>query len=461
MTAHGYPNMPRQAMNDSRYETVVISGNSKENVIGKITHLLGSGLSEKDLQSALYIESKLTHRDRGGIRVGFMLAPKDNVFQVLREALAAIKNGDRSERVILKMNHDEHPVENICIVFPGLGVHYLGMGLSLEERFVPAKNLFARANQTAKKRFGFSISDLIRGTTKHNGMTADETLSLSQFSNPAILTVSMAILEILRAIGLKPDSVIGASLGEYGSLVSSGALPFEEAICLVHDFGRIAVEFTPSSRMAAVQLDEITIRSVLAESNGHVEIANFNSPSQVVITGTTEGVERVLMVLQSKGITAVPLRISVGYHCDLVKAANDRFLPSLDTATWRLPHMEVYSTVGNSGIYPKKGIAEFAKKTIGQMLTQKVHFQQQVNAASQSGRTAFIDLGPSTVMADLIRQMGGESYGMLRQSDDELLYFMRSLLRLSMAVPQLDATRLNDIQVDVYDQRLMENKHNV
>lgn len=437
----------RIVTNHSQHQVVVFSGARKKDVIIKLNRLLDKNLSNKNLRDALYSESRFV--TKGNIRIGFVIGPNDHIPEFLRESLAALRDGKKTDRVILGADSGESPVENICIVFPGLGIHYLGMGLCLEDHFVPARRLFARANQAAQKRFGITISDLIRGKVSHNGVTADGTLSLSQFSNPAILTVSMAVLEILRAIGLKPDSVIGASFGEYGSLVSSGILPFEEAIELVYECGRVAVEATPSSKMAAVQSDEITVRSVLAESNGYVEIANFNSPRQVVITGTTEGVERALTVLQTKGITAVPLRISVGYHCDLVKAANDRFLPNLETATWRSPNLEVYSTIGESGVYPKKGAAEFAKRTIGQMLIQKVHFQQQVSAASQSGRTVFIDLGPSSVMADLIKQMDGESYGLLRQSDDELLYFMRSVLRLSMAVPQLDATRLNDIQIGV------------
>jgi len=435
-----------QHMNSSRYQVIVFSGPTEKDLVRKIESLLHLAVSESELRNAFYAESRFS--PRGSARVGFVLKPGDKATDCLREALAAIQNEHSSERIVLGLNHPESLARRVCLLFPGLAVHYLGMGLSLEKHFAPAQRIFARANVATQRIFGTDISDLIAGNVSRDGLTPDATLTLSQFAYPAILTVSLAVLEILRSIGLKPSCAIGMSLGEYGALVSSGILAFEDAIKLAYESGRLALEAAIPGQMVAILTDRDTVKEVLAGINDHVGIANFNSPSQCVITGTKRGIEQAVLRFNEKSIVSIPLRISVGYHCELVRSSTDQFLPYLDPISWRSPLMEVYSTVGDSGVYPKKDIAEFAMSTVGNLLIEKVHFQQQVELAKKNGNTVFVDLGPSTVMADLVRHMGGGGVGLLRASEDELFYFMKSVLSLSMALPELEATRLNDIQID-------------
>ncbi len=436
-------------MSSHQYQAFVFSAATRDDLIRKVDTLLNLADAENEFRSALHTASKFGPRGCAG--AGFVLKPGDNPAAYLHEMLAALRNGQPSGSVVLGVTRPEASHKNVCILFPGLGVQYPGMGLSLKKCFTPAQRIFARADLVGQRTFGAKISDLIDRRISRNGLAPEATLTLSQFSNPAILTVSLALLEILRSVGLKPNCTIGASLGEYGSLVSAGVLSFEDAVELVYEFGRLAVETTLASKMAAVLADQETVEGVLAGVKDPVEIANYNSQGQFVITGTKRGVEQAVLDFNAKGIVAVPLRISVGYHCHLVNTCNRQFLPYLDRASWRTPLLDVYSTVGESGLFPKKNSINFARTAMRNMLVEKVHFQKQVEAVQKTGQTVFIDLSPTSVMADLVHDLGGEAYGLLRPSDDELLYFMRSVLCLSMVLPEIDATILNDIRIDDQD----------
>src|SRR6185369_13330616 len=217
-----------------------------------------------------------------------------------------------------------------AFLFPGQGSQTPGMGRQLAGAFPAARAVFERADAV----LGFPLSRLcFEGP--------EEDLKLTENTQPAILTCSIATLAVLREKGLHPDYVAGHSLGEYSALVAAGALDFEDAVRVVRRRGQYMQEATPPGvgAMAALlglpdgKLDEICAAAAQGEI---VSPANLNSPDQVVIAGHKGAVERAVALAQTAGAKrAVMLTVSAPFHCALMKPAQERLAADLAATTFR------------------------------------------------------------------------------------------------------------------------------
>jgi [acyl-carrier-protein] S-malonyltransferase len=281
-----------------------------------------------------------------------------------------------------------------AFIFPGQGSQSTGMGKSLSENFPAARHIFEEADHA----LGFAISTLC-----FEGPDAD--LKLTENTQPAIVTVSVAAHAVAKEQGLTADYVAGHSLGEYSALVAAGALLFRDAVRIVRNRGRYMQEAVPAGvgAMAAIlKLPEGALEGVLQEAaQGEiVSAANLNSPDQIVIAGNAEAVKRAMDLAKAAGAKrVVPLQVSAPFHCALMKPAQERLKADLDAATF---HDLTVPLINNWQANEIHTGAE-AREGLYQQVSNAVRWTDTVRYLGAQGVDHFIEIGPGTVLAGLVR----------------------------------------------------------
>jgi len=272
------------------------------------------------------------------------------------------------------------------------------MGKALAERYACAKAVF----QEADEALGFAISTLcFEGP--------EEQLRLTENTQPALLTVSVAAYEVLRELGYQPGLVAGHSLGEYSALVAAGSLKFADAVRLVRNRGRYMQEAVPSGvgAMAAIlkppmeKLDEILAAAAQGEV---VSAANFNSPDQLVIAGHAGAVARASEALKAAGAKrAVPLPVSAPFHCALMAPAQQRLKADLDAtgfADLRVPLINnVDAKLVTTGAEARQGLYR--------QVPGAVQWAASMKLLAAQGVTRAVECGAGAVLSGLMRQIDG------------------------------------------------------
>jgi [acyl-carrier-protein] S-malonyltransferase len=284
-------------------------------------------------------------------------------------------------------------MSKIAFVFPGQGSQFAGMGKDLAEN--PASRaIFEEADDA----LGFSISKLC-----FEGPDAD--LKLTENTQPAILTVSVAAWQVLKGQGIEPAYVAGHSLGEYSALVAAGALSFRDAVRIVRNRGRYMQEAVPPGigAMAAIlKLPEGAWEAVLSEaSQGEVvSAANLNSPDQTVIAGHADAVKRAMDLAKAAGAKrAIQLQVSAPFHCALMKPAQERLKADLDAADFHDLQIPLINNWQAKEIHT----AADAREGLYQQVPSPVRWTESIRYLAQQGVDDFKEVGPGTVLTGLIR----------------------------------------------------------
>ena len=285
----------------------------------------------------------------------------------------------------------------IAFVFPGQGAQAVGMGKDAYEQSPAAKAIFDRADAA----LGFSVSKLaFEGPEEELRQTAN--------TQPALLTVSMALLELYRSQGVEPDYVAGHSLGEYSALVAAGVLDFEDAVKLVRARGLYMEEAVPGGQggMAAVlgaerdALDQLC-RSI-SETVGLVELANVNCPGQIVVSGTKAGVAAVAERGKEAGAKRViPLEVSGPFHSSLMQPAADKLAQALAGVEFRDARVPVVANVNAQPVTSGKEIRDLLVRQV----VSPVQWEDSVRWLIGQGVDTFVEIGSGTVLAGLIRKI--------------------------------------------------------
>jgi [acyl-carrier-protein] S-malonyltransferase len=281
-------------------------------------------------------------------------------------------------------------------VFPGQGSQYAGMGKSLAERYEVARRVFEEADEA----LGFPISKLcFEGP--------EEDLKLTRNTQPALLTVSVAALAVLRQKGLSPDYVAGHSLGEYSALVAAGCLAFGDAVRLVRNRGSYMQEAVPpgvGAMAALLKLPEGKLDGILAEAaEGEiVSAANLNSPDQVVIAGHAGAVNRAIALAKAAGARrAVLLPVSAPFHCALMTPAQQKLRVDLDATEFR----DLACPLVNNWQAREIRTGAEAREGLYQQVPNPVRWVESVRYLAAQDVTQGWEVGAGAVLSGLVRSI--------------------------------------------------------
>ena len=288
-------------------------------------------------------------------------------------------------------------MSKVAYIFPGQGSQAVGMGKDLFDNFAAAREVFEAADDA----LGFSLSDMC--------FSGDESdLQLTANTQPAILTASVAAYRAMESEGFaRPDFVAGHSLGEYSALVAAGVLDFADAVRTVRKRGTYMQEAVPvgvGAMAAILGLDVATVEAGCAvAAEGQVcSPANMNSPSQVVIAGNAEAIDRACEILKERGAKrAIKLNVSAPFHCALMMPAQERLEADLKELK--------YSSFASPIVHNVDAAANDDPANVCERLTRQVsspvRWLQSVEKMSENGVEKFIEIGPGKVLTGLVRQI--------------------------------------------------------
>lgn len=278
-------------------------------------------------------------------------------------------------------------------IFPGQGAQFSGMGKALYETNSLAKEYFEQANEL----LGFRITDTMFGGT-------DEDLKQTRVTQPAVFLHSVILFETTP--GLKPDMVAGHSLGEFSALVANRVLSFEDGLKLVARRAAAmqkACEINPSTMAAVLGLEDAVIEEVLAGIQDEVVVAaNYNSPGQLVISGSTAGIQTACEKLKAAGAKrALVLQVGGAFHSPLMAPAKDELQEAIMATHFNNPTCPVYQNV-DAHPYIDPGMI---KQNLINQLTAPVRWTQTIQKMVENGATHFTEVGPGNVLQGLVKKI--------------------------------------------------------
>ncbi|MGH3023224.1 MAG: ACP S-malonyltransferase [Gaiellaceae bacterium] len=279
----------------------------------------------------------------------------------------------------------------IAFCFPGQGSQDVGMGAAIAAEFPAARAVYDEASEAV----GFDLAELcFRGSI--------EDLTRTEIQQPALVATSVACLRAVGTLGIRPDYVIGHSVGEYSALVAADAIGTGEAVALVRQRGEAMAEAareTPGAMAAVIGLDDAVVEQICSAIEG-VWPANYNCPGQVVVSGENAAVDRLIEEAAAQGARkTVKLRVSGAFHSPLVARAAERLRPALSKASWRDPAPPFMSTVS-----ARLEDAQRIGSLLVEQLTGPVRFTQAVRGLVKDGVETFVEIGPGQVLSGLLRR---------------------------------------------------------
>lgn len=286
-----------------------------------------------------------------------------------------------------------------AFVFPGQGSQSVGMLADLAEQYPQIQQTFSEASDA----LGYDLWELVQSDPENR-------LNQTQFTQPALLTASVAIYRLLISLGAtRPDFMAGHSLGEYSALVCSGVLTLTDAVKLVQARGQFMQEAVPEGEGAMYAIIGLNDAAILdactkaQESTGQVVAAvNFNSPGQVVIAGSKEAAESAALLCKEAGAKrALPLSVSVPSHCELMKPAAERLASMLENVDFATPECSV---VNNVDVEVKTDAVDI-KDALTRQLYRPVRWTQTVEFLRDNGVEHIAEIGPGKVLSGLVKRI--------------------------------------------------------
>src|ERR1700688_1691033 len=285
---------------------------------------------------------------------------------------------------------------SIAFLFPGQGSQAVGMGKELSENYEVARRAFEEADEA----LGYKLSQVcFEGP--------EEKLKLTEITQPAILTTSVAAVRVLQEKGVTPQFVAGHSLSEYSAHVAGGTLTFADAVRTVRNRGKYMQEAVPIGvgAMAAIlgmTLDKVSDLAREAAEGEVCDIGNINSPEQIVLSGNAGAVTRAVELATERGAKkAVSLPVSAPFHCSLMQPAQDRLANDLAAVSFQNPSCPVICNVDAAPVTT----ADASRDALIRQVTGTVRWEPSIRLLIDKGASLFIEVGPGKVLWGLMRQI--------------------------------------------------------
>ncbi|NDL68069.1 ACP S-malonyltransferase [Anaerotalea alkaliphila] len=279
-----------------------------------------------------------------------------------------------------------------AFIFPGQGAQCVGMGQEVIQNFEESKVVFDEAASVLD-------FDLAKVCFEEN-----DQIHQTEYTQPALLAVSVALLKAVESIGVKPDVVAGLSLGEYSALVANGAMEFKEAVTLVRKRGMYmeqAAKNTKGSMAAVLRATKEAIHAVIEKVNGVLEIANYNNSQQIVISGEVMALESSYRHFDEMGIKVVPLTVSGAFHSSLMSEASHKMEEELQGVAFKDFTVPYVSNVTAGYVHNKGEVAPL----LVEQVKASVRWEESVLEMIACGVDTFIEIGPGNTLAGLIKKI--------------------------------------------------------
>ncbi|MGE5846981.1 MAG: ACP S-malonyltransferase [Ignavibacteria bacterium] len=298
----------------------------------------------------------------------------------------------------------------IGFLFPGQGSQYAGMARDIYENSDKAKEMMTSADDV----LGINLSGIMFSGP-------EDKLKQTEFTQPAIFLHSIILAKIVRKIN--PSAAAGHSLGEYSALVSAGSIEFSEAIKLVRIRGKAMQQAgidNPGTMSAVLGLSPNIVKECCekASASGIVQCANFNSPGQIVISGSIEGVKKAMEFCKSAGAKLVKeLVVSGAFHSPLMHSAQNELKKALDETSFYNAHIPVYTNVSAGPVTEKEQL----KNQLFRQLTSPVLWEETINNMIHDGINEFVEIGPGKVLQGLVKRINPDikCFGIDKYSEAE------------------------------------------
>ncbi|WP_195493144.1 ACP S-malonyltransferase [Enterococcus gallinarum] len=281
-----------------------------------------------------------------------------------------------------------------AFLFSGQGAQYVGMGQELYQQESSVQQTFTEASEM----LGYDMTELC--------FTENDRLNQTEYTQPAILTVSVAFWRLLKEKGLQADALAGLSLGEYSALVASGALDFQTAVALVQKRGKFMAKAAPQGvgkMVAVMNTPAETIEAICKEASqvGIVSPANYNTPQQIVIGGEVAAVDQAVQLLQAAGAKRmIPLNVSGPFHTKLLEPASKQLAQEL--AKIEIKDLQV-PVISNTTAKPMK--QEQVKELLEKQVKSPVRFYESIEQLKQMGIEQMIEIGPGKVLTGFLKKI--------------------------------------------------------
>lgn len=281
-----------------------------------------------------------------------------------------------------------------AFLFSGQGAQYVGMGKDLYENFQAARNVIDQADNA----LGFSIKDIC--------FENETVLNQTEFTQPAILTISMAALACLEEKGIQADYMAGLSLGEYSAYTASGVFSLEDAVCLVQKRGRFMTEAVPQGvggMYAIMGMERTAVEELCKQFHtvGYVAPANYNAPGQIVIAGNVEAVEKAATAAKEQGAKMVAkLNVSGPFHTALLEPASKRLAVELEKLPIKEMKIPVITNVTGTEVEQKEDIIPLLIKQV----MSPVRWEETLHTLADKGVDTFIEIGPGKTLSGFVKR---------------------------------------------------------
>ena len=306
----------------------------------------------------------------------------------------------------------EGPAQMVAFLYTGQGSQYANMLHTLRENEPVVRDVIAEADEIMEPILGKPLSDYIYADPNDSDavMQAEMQLRQTEITQPAVLTIDNALTALLASYGIHPDMVMGHSLGEYGALVASGAMPFADALEAAAGRGRemASIEVADPGLMVAVFAPLDDIIKVTEEVDDYVVVANLNSTRQAVIGGSTAGVEEASRRLAAAGAQVIPLPVSHAFHTEIVGAASDPLRVLLQRLRLESPSIPLVANTDGE-FYPMgPNVVPKMIDILGKQIASPVQFVKGLNTLYDAGCRVFIEVGPKKALQGLAEDVLGE-----------------------------------------------------